>query len=79
MKQHIFQAVESRHLQIFEDLDFRFVNVAPIAMLDQLKGTYGKVTLNNVETNCNFLLTEWSPEDLIENIWLGISKCQVFA
>jgi hypothetical protein len=78
-KQQILKAVDSRYLQVVEDLDFGYADVTPQTMLNHLKDTYGQVAPDNVEKNHNLLSAEWNADEPIENIWLRICNCQAFA
>jgi hypothetical protein len=79
LKQQILIAVESRYLQILEDLEFGFADVSPLEMLNHLKDTYGQVSADDIENNRNLLSADWNPDDPIENVWLRIRECQTFA
>ena len=80
LKQQLLKAVDSRYLQVLEDLDFGYADVAPQAMLNHLKTTYGQIQPDDIEKNRNLLLSaEWNADEPIENIWLRIRDCQAFA
>ena len=51
----------------------------PITMLNRWMDTYGQVTPDDVEKNCNLLSAEWNPNNPTENFWLHIPECQAFA
>jgi len=79
LKQQILKAIEHRYLQVLEDADFGFADVAPRIMLAHLQTTYGQVAPDDVEQNRTLLSAEWNPDDPIEDVWIRIRDCQAFA
>ena len=79
LKRMIIKSLDSRFLQVLEDIDFGFADVSPVAMLTHLQTTYGQVTPDDIEINRQLLSAEWNPDDPIENIWIRIRDCQAFA
>jgi hypothetical protein len=79
LKQQLLKAVDSRYLQLLEDPDFGFADIATREMLQHLKDTYGQIAPDNVEQNRSLLSAEWNPDDPIEDIWIRIRDCQAFA
>jgi hypothetical protein len=79
LKQQIIAAVEYRYLQLLEDPDFGFSDVAPRVMLQHLRLTYGQVTPDDIEQNRSLLSAEWNPDDPIEDVWLRLRDCQGYA
>jgi hypothetical protein len=79
LKQQLLKAVDSRYLQVLEDPDFGFADLAPRDMLQHLQDTYGQIAPDDVEQNRNLLSAEWNPDDPIEDIWIRIRDCQAFA
>ena len=79
LKQQILKAIEHRYLQVLEDADFGFADIAPLTMLNHMKATYGQVAQDDVEQNRTLLSADWNPDDPIEDVWIRIRDCQAFA
>jgi hypothetical protein len=79
LKQQLLAAVDYCYLQVLEDVKFGFADVTPCEMMEYLHATYGQVTQEDIEANCNLLSSTWSPDDPITDIWLHICICQSYA
>jgi hypothetical protein len=50
-----------------------------IEILQHLQTTYGLLTANDLETNCNKLMALWNPDEPLTNIWKHIKIIRTVA
>ena len=79
LKQQLLSAIDVNFLRILEDTDFGFTDVLPSTMLTHLKSTYGQISCDDIEFNCQKLSTDLNVDDPIETLWLRLKEIQRFA
>ena len=79
LKKQIISAIPNLYLAILSDDEMGFTDVSCSTMLAHLKTTYAMITTDDLEAKRDRLSTDWSPDNPIEDLWIGICEIHCFA
>jgi hypothetical protein len=79
LSKQLIAAVPSTYIDELSHEELGFANVSTLALLTHLDTTYGTITADDLTANLKALDRAWSTEQPIEDLWLQLRACRLFA
>ena len=77
--QQLLEAVDDTYTKALKDPLWAYGTTTPLAIINHLKETYGKIKAQDLQENRAQLNHQWSPPDDIENFFDNINTCIAFS
>jgi hypothetical protein len=79
LKRQILLAVEPTFFEALAHPRLGFMTMTPLAMIQHLDETYGRLTPGEIEANRLALSTPWNPDRPIEDLWASVNTIRCIA
>jgi hypothetical protein len=79
LKKQVISLFEPMYLDVLNDNMVGFANISARDMLDHLFGTYGNITVVDLEINFEHMRRAWDPQQPVEYLFKQIHDCAYYS